>query len=161
MDSSDDSAIRVAQPAAPIARRRAVMAALASQVVEATDGLSEREAATPKLRFAETAARWGRFPLRWFAWNRGQPSRGTSLVKIGIYFGTFILSAFACFLACTIRSQAVFRTITSFHHSMHSRLICVVYMAALLLWFCCKRLFGLGRPTVRRECAPGYRPRRL
>lgn len=37
--------------------RRGVMAALASQVVEATNGLSDLEASTPKLRFADTAAR--------------------------------------------------------------------------------------------------------
>lgn len=41
----------------PGSSRRAVMAALASQLDEVVAGLTARQASTPKLRFADTAAR--------------------------------------------------------------------------------------------------------
>lgn len=41
----------------PVSCRRAVMAALASQLEEVVAGLTARQASTPKLRFADTASR--------------------------------------------------------------------------------------------------------
>lgn len=43
--------------------RRTVMAALASQLDEVVAGMTDRQAATPKLRFADTAARFAFFLL--------------------------------------------------------------------------------------------------
>lgn len=71
-----------------LACRRAVLGALASQVGEVVAGLTARQASTPKLRFADTAARFDclpSFPFSVFGRD------------LGVFLSTSTSLPFTCF----------------------------------------------------------------